>query len=218
TAEAIAMIKELESLPVDGVMIFPPLLLAWGKVSGDLKVKFFKDICDNTNLPIVLFQVPVLSYWFDAPTVKRIAELDNVVAYKEASFNIQLYSETMRLLQKADSKMNVLTGNDRFVAESYILGAKGALIGVANLATEKWAELDRAGRTGDFRKAMALQEELMDLKELVFNEPIVEAVARIKLVLHDQGLIDSPAVRAPQMGISDEEKVKLLDSYKTLVD
>src|SRR5687767_10833451 len=37
TDEAIDLVRDLETLPVDAVMIFPPLLFAWGKVEGELK-------------------------------------------------------------------------------------------------------------------------------------------------------------------------------------
>lgn len=214
TDEAISAVRDAEKLPVDAVMIFPPLLFAWGKVDGELKVQFFKDVTKNTGLPIVLFQVPVASYWYDAETVCRIAELERVVAYKEASFNINLFSETLRQLELKRSPMTVLSGNDRFVAQSYMLGAKGALIGVSNLATEKWGAMDRAGRSGDYKRAMSLQEELSELKELVFSEPIVEAVSRIKVVLKHQGLIKSARVRKPQLGVTGEEERRLIALFQ----
>jgi dihydrodipicolinate synthase/N-acetylneuraminate lyase len=50
----------------------------------------------------------------------------------------------------------------------------------------------------------------------VFSEPIVEAVARIKIVLQHEGLIDTAKVRRPQLGISDAERKQLLDSYAAL--
>jgi 4-hydroxy-tetrahydrodipicolinate synthase len=216
TEEAITLVRELEKLPVDAVMIFPPLLFAWGKVGGDLKVRFFEDVTRETGLPLVLFQVPVPSYWYDVETICRIAELDNVVAYKEASFDVDLFSKTIQALERQNAKMEVLTGNDRFVAESYRLGASGALIGVANVATDQWADLDRAGRAGDFDKAMELQRELGALKEMIFSEPIVEAVARIKTVLQHEGLIKTAMIRRPQMGISEAEKKALLERYQRL--
>jgi 4-hydroxy-tetrahydrodipicolinate synthase len=218
TDEAIAITRDLERLPVDAAMIFPPLLFAWGKVGADLKARFFEDVAAKTSLPLVLFQVPVASYWYDAETVCRIAELDRVVACKEASFNINLFSETLRQLEIQRSPMTVLTGNDRFVAQSYMLGARGALIGVSNLATEKWGAMDRAGRGGDFRKAMSLQEGLSELKELVFSEPIVEAVSRIKVILKHQGLIQGTFVRKPQLGVSDDEEKRLIASFGRIVE
>ncbi len=154
----------------------------------------------------MLFQIPVKSYYYDPDTICRIARLENVVAFKEASFDIDLFSETMQRLQRDRAAMRVLTGNDRFVAESYKIGAHGALIGVANVATEKWGAMDIAGRAGDFDEAAAIQRELASVKELVFSEPIVEAVARIKIVLEHEGLIKTAKVRRPQLGISDGRK------------
>lgn len=216
TKEAIELIRKLEKLPVDAVMIFPPLLFAWGKVSGDLKVKFYEDIVNATEMPITLFQIPVQSYWYDPDTICRIARLKHVVSFKEASFNIELYAETCRRLKADNAKMRMLTGNDRFVGKSYELGAVGALIGVANVAPDQWAELDRVGRAGDFKRALQMQEELKPISDLIFAEPIVEAVSRIKTVLKNEGLIAHDVVRAPQMGIAESEKVELLRRYAHL--
>ncbi|OLC71817.1 MAG: hypothetical protein AUH87_02290 [Deltaproteobacteria bacterium 13_1_40CM_4_54_4] len=96
TSEAIALVRDLEKLPVDAVMIFPPLLFAWGKVGGDLKVRFFEDVARETHLPLVLFQVPVKSYWYDVETICRIARLEKVVAFKEASFDVNLTAEARK--------------------------------------------------------------------------------------------------------------------------
>jgi dihydrodipicolinate synthase/N-acetylneuraminate lyase len=164
----------------------------------------------------VLFQIPVKSYYYDPDTICRIARLENVVAFKEASFDINLFTDTAKQLQRDQAAMRMLTGNDRFVAESYQLGAHGALIGVANVATEKWGAMDFAGRAGKLDEAFRIQKELESVKELVFSEPIVEAVARIKAVLHYEGLIKTATVRRPQLGISQAEKKQLLESYLAL--
>jgi 4-hydroxy-tetrahydrodipicolinate synthase len=216
TGEAIQQVRELERLPVDAVMVFPPLLFAWGKVDGELKVRFFEDVTRSTELPLVLFQIPVRSYWYDVDTICRIAKLDRVVAMKEASFDIDLFRDTMTQLERQSASMEVLTGNDRFVAESYRLGASGALIGVANVATERWAAIDLAAQAGDFDRAGELQRELDAVKDLVFSEPIVEAVARIKVVLQHEGLIRTSKIRRPQLGISEAEEIRLLDKYRAL--
>ena len=118
TDEAVALINDLGNLAVDGVMIFPPLLFSWGKVDNNLKLRFFEDLARETKLPVVLFQIPVKSYYYDPDTICRIARLENVVAFKEASFDIELFTNTAKRLQRDKSPMRILTGNDRFVAES----------------------------------------------------------------------------------------------------
>ena len=216
TKEAINTIHALEKMAVDAVMIFPPLLFSWGKVGGDLKVKFYEDIVNATSMPITLFQIPVQNYWYDPETVCRIAALKHIVSFKEASFNKELFTETCRQLKLKNAKMRVLTGNDRFVGESYKLGAVGALIGMANVAPDQWAELDRVGRAGDFPAALDMQAKLQPMSDLIFAEPIVEAVARIKAVLKNENLIACDYVRPPQQGISEAERAELLKRYAEL--
>src|SRR5205823_13889461 len=80
------------------------------------------------------------------------------------------------------------------------------------------AAIVRAGRAADFALALAIQRDREALKELVFGEPVVEAVARIKIILQHEGLIRSATVRRPQMGISDAERQLMLDSYHALKD
>ena len=104
TDEAVSLMRDLENLPVDGVMIFPPLLFAWGKVDPNLKVRFFEDLARETKLPMVLFQVPVKSYYYDPETVCRIARLENVVAFKEASFDINLFTRNRSSTQARQSR------------------------------------------------------------------------------------------------------------------
>ena len=216
TKEAIDTIRKLELMAVDSVMIFPPLLFAWGKVGGDLKVKFYVDIVNATSMPITLFQIPVQSYWYDPETICRIAALKNIVSFKEASFSRELFTETCRQLKKNNARMRILTGNDRFVGESYKLGAVGALIGMANVAPDQWAELDRVGRAGNFTAALDMQARLQPMSDLIFSEPIVEAVARIKAILKNEGLIACDYVRSPQLGISEAERAELLRRYAEL--
>lgn len=216
TDEAIDIVRDLETLAVDAAMIFPPLLLAWGRVEGELKFRFWEDIGMSTSLPLVLFQIPVRSYWYDVPTIGRISQLDSVVAMKEASFDEDLYTRTVQEVVRLGNQMTILSGNDKFVGRSYELGGRGALIGISNLATAAWAELDRAGRSGDIQTALAIQTELSELSELVFAEPIVEAVSRIKLILRHQDLIDTARVRRPQLGVSAAEEKVLLSSYEAL--
>ena len=51
---------------------------------------------------------------------------------------------------------------------------------------------------------------------MLCNRAIVEAVARIKVVLQHDGLIKTAKVRRPQLGISEAEQKQLLDSYRVL--
>lgn len=210
TDEAVEKLNAVDDVGVDAVMVFPPLLFAWGEVEADFRYQFFEDLDARTDVPIVLFQIPVESYWYDPETVRRISELDSVVALKEASFNIQLFSDIVRSVHRDGGDMNILTGNDRFVAESFLMGIEGALIGVSNVATAEWAELVNTAANRDFEAALSLQEDLHELKETIFAEPIAEAPYRLKTALMEQGIIETDVVRRPQLGVPDDERREIL--------
>lgn len=201
---------------VDAVMVFPPLFLAWGKVPSEVKVRFFRDVAENTPAPIVLFQVPVASYWFSPEEIRDISLIEGVVCMKEASFDMQRFGATLAVLKGANPSFPVLNGNDRFVAEGALMGAHGALIGIANVLPSAWGEILRLAADSQVREAMELQAALRPAQETIFGEPILDAVARIKVIAHAEGLIDSETVRPPQLGITDQEKSALLRTYEDL--
>lgn len=209
TAEAVEKVGQASAAGADAAMIVPPLLFAWGQSEPNMKYQFFADLDAETDLPLVLFQVPISSYWYDADTVARISRLDGVVAIKEASFNVELFTDVVHTVHSDGGEISILSGNDRFLAQSFMLGIDGALVGVANLLPHKWVEMYEHAANDRFSEALALQEELLEIKDLTFQQPIVEATARIKYCLAERGVIDTDTVRRPQLGISSEAKAEL---------
>lgn len=197
-------------------MVFPPLLLAWGQVPERVKIAFWEDLAAASALPLVLFQIPLSNYWYEPVTCAEIARLDKVISMKEASFDARRYSATVEAVRDAGADMTILNGNDRFVAEGALLGAEGALIGIANLLPDAWADILRLAAEHRAAEAVALQKRLHRLQELIFREPILDAVARIKVVLADEGVIADPHVRRPQLGVDEQERKALLDGYRAV--
>jgi dihydrodipicolinate synthase/N-acetylneuraminate lyase len=124
------------------------------------------------------------------------------------------YAATLEAVRLSGASMTMLNGNDRFVAEGAIMGAEGALIGIANLMPEGWAEILRLAGEQRINEALDLQRRMRALQELIFREPILDAVARMKVVLADMGVIEHADVRRPQLGVSAEERKAVLDGYR----
>src|SRR6185295_3694170 len=130
---------------VDGQVIFPHSVFAGEPYSSDVVVEYNAAIAEATGLPTVVFQLqPSLGgVLFDRETLLRLAAIPNVVAIKEASFDAVRFVETVRLLKDAPRQIQILTGNDNFILESFILGADGALIGFGTLAVAEQIEMIR---------------------------------------------------------------------------
>ena len=80
---------------------------------------------------------------FNEETLRQIAAIDNVVALKEASFDARLYLLTRRMIERLERPIDLLTGDDNFIYESFVMGAEGALIGFGTLATDLQVEMHR---------------------------------------------------------------------------
>jgi len=209
TADAVEKIEGASAAGADAVMVIPPLLFAWGEPSPEMRYRFFEQVDAETDVPIVLFQVPVESYWYEPDTLARISHLDTVVAIKEASFNVKLFSDVVHTLQQEGGDISILSGNDRFLAQSFMLGVQGALVGVANVFPEEWVEMYDLARQNRYNEALDKQADLLELKDLLFKRPIVTATSRIKWALAAQDVIDGATVRRPQPVISEEETAEL---------
>ena len=82
---------------------------------------------------------------------RRWPRSTGVVAIKEASFDARRFVDTARLLEQLPRPITLLTGNDNFILESFLLGATGALIGFGAVMTREQVDMIEAwqrGRTG----------------------------------------------------------------------
>ena len=85
---------------------------------------------------------------FEPDTLRAMASVDGVVAIKEASFDARRFVDTVNLIADLPRPITLLTGNDNFILESFMLGATGALIGFGAVMTREQVRDDRglAGR------------------------------------------------------------------------
>ena len=136
-------------------------------------------------------------------TLRRIAAIDSVVALKEASFDARLYLQTRRMIERLERPIDLLTGDDNFVYESFVMGAEGALIGFGTLATNLQVEMVRLTLDGRWDEARAIWERILPLEEAVYGQPVRDYRARTKVALKHLGVIDSTVMRPPLSEVSE---------------
>jgi 4-hydroxy-tetrahydrodipicolinate synthase len=86
----------------------------------------------------------------------------------------------------------VLGGDDAFIAPLLALGAHGAILASAQIATAQFVELVTAWRTGEVAQARTIGHRLAVLSTALFAEPNPTV---IKAVLHDRGRIPTAGAR-----------------------
>src|SRR6202165_509598 len=85
TAEVIALARELTAIGADGILSVTPY---YNKPTQEGLYQHYRAIADAITLPIILYSVAGRTgVNIDPSTVKRLAEIENIIGIKEASGN-----------------------------------------------------------------------------------------------------------------------------------
>lgn len=215
TEQAIQLATESKEAGASALLVFP--IPAFQGVPLDPEMPYaYHSAVAEVGLPLVLFQLqPALGgVEYSPDVISRLASIDGVVAIKEASFDALKYTRTLRVLEALERPISMLSGNDNFIGESFILGADGALIGFGTLATDRQVEMVEAFDTGDHDRGMKIWRELIPLEEAVFGSPVRDYRARTKAALHAIGVIDHPTVRPPLLPSKPDEVSTVVELLK----
>ena len=139
----------------------------------------------------------------------RLLEIPQVVAIKEALFDAKRFREIVTLVRSVDRPITILTGNDNFIWESYLLGAEGALLGACAVATRAHVEVWAAAMRGDWATARARGDRIQRLVDAMFAPPVRDYRARAKEILVMQGILTGAHVRPPLLPIGPEDRQAL---------
>lgn len=216
TAEAVQMALDAKKAGADGLLMFPLPAFGGQPLDPNLPYQYHKTVAEKTDMPMVLFQLqPALGgIEFTPECLMKLIEIEQVVALKEASFDARKYSDTLRTLRQASRKINMLTGNDNFILESFILGAEGALIGFGTLATDLQAEMFELVQKKRFDEAREISNRLQPLVDAIFAPPVRDYRARTKEALLMQGVIKHAYVRPPLLPVSESEQSRIRNALK----
>ncbi|MDJ0379891.1 dihydrodipicolinate synthase family protein [Streptomyces sp. G-G2] len=153
----------------------------------------FERLARVSPVPLIVYHVPYRTGQpLDARALRAVGALPGVIGVKYADGG--LGAETVALLGERPEGFAVLAGDDAYVSPMLALGAQGAVLASAHLATDRFVALAEAWRVGDVPRARALGHTLARLSAALFSEP---NPAVVKGVLHAQGRIPTPYVRLP---------------------
>ena len=153
----------------------------------------FTQLAATSPVPLVVYHIPYRTgQQLGAATLRSLGGLRGISGVKYATGGVD--QPVVELLGDPPPQFSVLAGDDLYLSPMLALGAAGAILASAHLATGRFVELAEAWRTGDLTKARLLGHALARLSAAAFAEP---NPAVIKGVLHAQGRIPTPDVRLP---------------------
>jgi len=185
---------------VDGILSVSPY---YNKPTQKGIVEHFKYIAAKTDLPIILYNVPGRTGSNMAPeTTLELSNVNNIVAVKEASGNMEQIMEIIRLRPEG---FGVLSGDDALVMPLVSAGADGVISVVSNSFPKQFSDMVKWTATEKHKDAVAIHYDLTEITRLFFAEGNPGGV---KEALVELGLMEN-FMRMPLHNVSPELAAKI---------
>jgi 4-hydroxy-tetrahydrodipicolinate synthase len=207
TAGLAALFQNLPS-GVDGILSVSPY---YNKPIQKGIVAHFKQVASFTDLPIILYNVPGRTGSnMSVETTLELAEIQNVVAVKEASGNME---QIMDIIRQRKPGFGVLSGDDNLTMPLIAAGADGVISVVANAFPERFSQMVHASMEGNLALAKEAHYDLFNVTKMFFEEGNPGGV---KVALAERGLM-SETMRMPLYPVSEGLRSRIQAETKRLL-
>jgi len=194
TAASVALTKQAEALGAHGAMLVAPY---YNKPPQNGLYAHFRTVAEATRLPVMVYNVPGRTSVNITPeTMGRLAEIENIVALKEAGGSADQASEMVRAVR---GKLRVYSGDDSLTLPMMAVGAYGVVSVVSNVAGRLVAEMVKAFAAGETARATELHLQLLPLfKGLFLTTNPIPVKAALRLQGFDAGGLRLPLIEATE--------------------
>ncbi len=213
TEEAVALTKHAEKAGADGALVVTPY---YNKPTQEGLYQHYKTINDNTNLPIIIYNIPsrcVIDMSVD--TMAKLFELKNIAGVKDATGDLNRLDQKIK---KLGPDFIQLTGEDGLAFKFNRRGGVGIISVTANIAPKLCSEMQKNSKSNidtKIQEAEKIDQMLQPLHKSLFIE---SNPAPVKYAAKLLGLC-SDEIRLPLVKIkkeTQEEVTKALSSAKLI--
>ena len=202
TEHALKMSKAAQNLGVDALLIVTPY---YNKTTQIGLVKHYTEIAKNTELPIILYNVPGRT--IRPETYLELSKHHNIVAVKEANGDISSIAKTISL---CGDNLAVYSGNDDQIIPILSLGGLGVISVFANVCPLECHEINQKYFDGKLSEARDLFFKANDLMNMLFCD--VNPIP-VKETMNLLGF-DCGNCRLPLVSLSAKNKENLITAMK----
>jgi 4-hydroxy-2-oxoglutarate aldolase len=199
TAETISRTEFAAKLGYDFALVCTPYFFKpW--MTPDALVEHYRRIADASRIPILLYSVPPLTgVAIEADVAARLSEHPNIAGMKDSSGNVDRVGA---ILASVPETFHLMTGAASTVYPSMTLGAKGAILALADFLPEICVSLYAAIAARDAKKSLELQRSILQASGRIVG---AMGIAGVKYAMDRRGYYGGP-VRRPLPSLDESQK------------
>jgi 4-hydroxy-tetrahydrodipicolinate synthase len=187
-ANSVAMAREAKQGGADALLAFP---------RRDGAVAYHAAVA--AELPVIAFYLYEAAggVSYDDATLEAILSLPGVIGIKVATLDSVMTFQRIAAIMRGYPDKVLITGEDRFLGYSLMLGARAALIGMGAAVTDMQAALLRAYRDTDTHAFLRLSTQVDVFSQATFVAPMEGYIRRMLWALAADGVIPDDACDDP---------------------
>jgi len=203
TQEALELTRHAHEIGADAALMISPY---YNKPTPAGVYAHYKTVAEAVPIPIILYNVPSRTGISMKPeTVAALSEIDNIVAIKEASGNMDQVSSIAALCD-----ITIISGDDSMTLPILSVGGRGVISVVANVVPDRVAKLVHSFLDGDIDTARELHKQMLPLCKAMFIETNPLPVKKTLSLL---GMIENE-FRLPLVPLSKDKEPELIEVLK----
>ena len=192
------VVSDLQTFPLAKALAVLSVSPFYNKPSQEGIYQHYKAVAAASPKPVILYNVPGRTgrNMSAATSIRLAKDCPNVVGLKEASGDM---AQCMDILRDAPSNFVVISGDDLLALSQIACGMQGVISVAANAYPTAFSNMVRACLSGDFVKAKAINDPLIEVYDMMFTE---NNPAGVKAFMHQMGLLENE-VRLPLVPLSE---------------
>lgn len=168
TEETLRRTRLAEEMGADSALIVTPY---YNKPTQEGLYQHFKTVAQGVSIPICVYNVQGRTGQnIQTETLKRLADIPNIISVKEASGNISQICDVIELVAHYRPGFTVMSGDDALTLPLMALGGHGILSVVSNLVPQQMVELVKALNESDYELAREWHYRLLPFFKAAFIE------------------------------------------------
>ena len=197
TAEAISLTLAAKEAGATAALLISPY---YNKPTQEGIYEHYKSIASATHFPLIVYNIPGrTASKIEAPTLARLAQIDEIIGLKEATGLLDEVQEVVRL---CGDTLEIYSGDDSLTLPIMAVGGVGGISVVANILPRETTAMLAACADGDWATARRLHYRMLPLIRALFLEtnpvPVKAALAMMGYCRDELRLPLLPMTEAPR--------------------
>ncbi|MCQ2009002.1 MAG: 4-hydroxy-tetrahydrodipicolinate synthase [Sporolactobacillus sp.] len=197
--------KEAAKLGVDAVMAVAPY---YNKPNQAGLYAHYKAIAEHVDVPVIIYNIPSRSKVnISAETIIRLSQIDNIVAVKEASGNLD---QMATIINGTKDDFHLYSGDDGLTLPILSIGGHGVISVSSHVIAPEMKQMISAFLDGRVSESAEQHRNMLPFMRELFAAP---SPAPVKALLNKLG-INVGSVRLPMVDLTEQELGSLVNIYR----